>query len=142
VGTVAFGEVVVGDREDGRLYAYDLDTYTDDGDAIRRMRQTAHVSQDEKLIRFNSFELQVEPGVGLSSGQGSAPVVLLSWSDDGGHTWSNEHEASLGAKGNYKTRVLWRRLGMGRDRVFRVAMSDPVAVTWLGAEIDAVQLNR
>jgi hypothetical protein len=41
--------------------------------------------------------------VGLSSGQGSAPVALLSWSDDGGHTWSNEHEASMGAVGEYKT---------------------------------------
>jgi hypothetical protein len=142
VGTVAFGEVVVGDREDGRLYTYDLDYYADDEQPIRRMRQAAHVSQDEKRIRFNAFELQAEPGVGLSSGQGSDPIVLLSWSDDGGHTWSNEHEASMGAQGEYKTRIRWRRLGIGRDRVFRVATSEPVPVTWLGADIDAVQLDR
>lgn len=141
LGTVAFGEVVVGDREDGRLYTYDLATYTDDGDPIRRVRQTPHISQSEKRIRFNSLQLQAEPGVGLSTGQGSAPVAVLSWSDDGGHTWSNEHQASLGAQGKYKNRALWRRLGAGRDRVFRVAMSDPVPVTWLGAELDAVQLG-
>ena len=141
VGTVAFGEVVVGDREDGRLYTYELDYYTDDGDEIRRVRQTPHVSQAEKRIRFNAFELQAEPGVGLSSGQGSSPTVLLSWSDDGGHTWSNEHETSLGAQGAYKNRARWTRLGAARDRVFRVAMSDPVPVTWLGAEVDAVQLG-
>lgn len=141
VGSVAFGEVVVGDREDGRLYTYDLSTYTDDGDPIRRMRQSPHISQSEKLVRYHSFELQVEPGVGLVTGQGSAPVALLSWSDDGGHVWSNEHEASMGAMGEYSTRVKWRRLGAGRDRVFRVATSEPVPVTWLGAEIDAVQLG-
>lgn len=141
VGTVAFGQVVVGDREDGRLYTYEQDFYFDDADPIRRVRQSAHVSQGEKIIRFNSFELQAEPGVGLSSGQGSDPVALLSWSDDGGHTWSNEHEASMGAMGEYRTRVKWRRLGAGRDRVFRVATSEPVPVTWLGAEIDAVQLG-
>jgi hypothetical protein len=141
VGAVAFGEVVVGDREDGRLYTYDLDTYTDDGDPIRRMRQAPHITQSEKRLRFHSLELQVEPGVGLSSGQGSAPVAVLSWSDDGGHTWSNEHEASLGAQGQHKTRVIWRRLGAGRDRVFRVATSEPVPLTWLGAEIDVVQLG-
>jgi hypothetical protein len=141
-GTVAFGEVVVGDREDGRLYTYDLAYYTDDGQPIRRMRQSPHVSQGEKRVRFNSFELQAEPGVGLTSGQGSAPVVLLSWSDDGGHTWSNEHEASMGAVGEYRTRIKWRRLGVARDRVFRVATSEPVPVTWLGAEIDAVQLDK
>lgn len=143
VGTVAFGEVVVGDREDGRIYTYDLAYYSDDGDPIRRMRQAQHVSQDEKRIRFSAFELQAEPGVGLDfPARGSAPVALLSWSDDGGHTWSNEHPASLGAIGEYRNRTRWVRLGMGRDRVFRVATSEPVPVTWLGAEIDAVQMGR
>lgn len=141
-GTVAFGEVVVGDREDGRLYVYDLSYYSDDGGPIRRLRQSAHVNQDDRWIRFNSFELEAEPGVGISSGQGSNPIALLSWSDDGGHTWSNEHEASMGAQGQYLTRIKWRRLGVSRDRVFRVATSEPVQVTWLGAEIEAVQLDR
>lgn len=142
VGTVAFGEVVVGDREDGRLYTYDLDYYTDDGDPIRRMRQTAHISQGEKRLRFNALELQTQPGVGLSSGQGSSPVAVLSWSDDGGNSWSNEHQASLGAMGEYQNRARWTRLGAGRDRVFRVATSEPVPITWLGADIDVVQLER
>lgn len=142
VGTVAHGLMVVGDRQDGRLYTYELAHYLDDGQPIRRMRQTAHISQGEKRLRFHSLELQAAPGVGLASGQGSSPTVWLSWSDDGGHTWSNEHEATLGGQGKYETRAIWRRLGVGRDRVFRVSMSDPVPVTWLGAELDAVQLER
>lgn len=142
VGTVAFGEVVVGDREDGRVYSYDLAYYSDDGDDIRRLRQTTHTSQGEMRVRFNSFELQAEPGVGLVTGQGSDPVAVLSWSDDGGHTWSNEYQASMGAMGEFLARIKWRRLGVGRDRVFRVSTSEPVPVTWLGAEIDAVQLGR
>lgn len=141
VGGVGFGHVIVGDREDGRLYTYDLDYYSDDGDEIRRLRQTPHLSQGEKEIVFHSFQLQAQMGVGLSSGQGSSPTVLLSWSDDGGSTWSNTHEASLGAIGKYKDRAIWRRLGKSRDRVFRVEMSDPVPITWLGAEINPVQLN-
>jgi hypothetical protein len=119
-----------------------LDYYLDDAQPIRRVRQTPHVSQGEKRVRFNSFELQAEPGVGLQTGQGSNPVALLSWSDDGGHSWSNEHPASMGAAGKYLTRIKWRRLGMSRDRVFRVATSEPVPVTWLGAEVDAVQMDR
>lgn len=141
VGTVAFGEVVVGDREDGRLYSYDLDYFSDDGDEIRRVRQTSQTSQGEKGIRYNSFELQCEKGIGLESGQGSAPVALLSWSDNAGKTWSNEHESSLGEIGEYDVRVKWRRLGSGRDRVWRVAISDPVRVSLMGAEIEAVQLG-
>lgn len=142
VGAVAFGEVVVGDREDGRLYTYDLAYHLDDGDPIRRLRQAAHVSQGEKQIRFNSFELQAAPGVGLASGQGSAPIVSLSWSDDGGNTYGNLHQASMGAAGEFRNRIRWTRLGVGRDRVFRVETSEPVPVTWLGAEIDAVELGR
>lgn len=141
-GAVAFGEVVVGDRLDGRLYTYDLAHYSDDGDEIRRVRQSPHISQGEKRIRYNALELQAETGVGLATGQGSSPTVLLSWSNDGGQTWSSERESTLGAMGKYASRARWTRLGVGRDRVFRVAMSDPVAVSWLGAEIDAVQLSR
>lgn len=141
-GTVAFGHVVVGDRANGALYTYDTNVYSDDGNPIRRIRQTPHVSQSEKRVRFDAFELQAEPGVGLSSGQGQNPMATLQWSDDGGHTWSNEHQASMGAEGKYKTRIKWRRLGVSRDRVFRVATSEPVQVTWLGAELDAVQLGR
>lgn len=140
-GTVAFDEVVVGDHQDGRLYTYDLNYYLDDATPIRRMRQTAHISQDEKRMRFHSFQLQAEPGVGLAVGQGQNPIAILQWSDDGGHTWSNEHQASMGRMGKYLTRIKWRRLGVGRDRVFRVVTSEPVPVTWLGAEMDAVELN-
>jgi hypothetical protein len=28
--------------------------------------------------------------------QGASPSVMLRWSDDGGHTWSNEHWKSMG----------------------------------------------
>jgi hypothetical protein len=48
----------------------------------------------------------------------------------------------MGEIGRYETRVKWRRLGVSRDRVFRVATSEPVPVTWLGAELEAVQLER
>ena len=50
----------------------------------------------------------------------SAPQYMLRWSDDGGHTWSNEHWRSGGGYGEYGTRVRWLRLGMTtklRDRV-------------------------
>ncbi len=142
IGGVAFGQVVAGDRADGRLYVYDSAHGFDDAAPIRRLRQSPHLSQAEKRIRYDAFELQVEPGVGLLTGQGSNPLAYLSWSDDGGHTWSNEHPASLGAMGKYLTRVKWRRLGVSRDRVFRVATSEPVPITWLGAELDLVQLDK
>jgi len=71
-------------------------------------------------------------------GIGTDPQIMLRWSDDGGHTWSNEHWRSLGRRGEYGTRVYWQRLGMTvklRDRVYEVSMTDPVKIAILGAEL-------
>ena len=61
------------------------------------------------------------------------PQVILSWSDDGGFTWSNDYPASMGKLGNYKTRAYWNRLGYAKDRVFRVTMAHPVRKVITGA---------
>jgi hypothetical protein len=71
--------------------------------------------------------------------QGAIPRVALRWSDDGGHTWSNEHVASMGKIGQTGTRVIWRRLGMTlklRDRVYEISGTDPVKIAIMGAELD------
>jgi hypothetical protein len=63
---------------------------------------------------------------------------MLRWSDDGGHTWSNEHWKSMGQIGQYGKRVIWRRLGMTtkiRDRVYEVSGTDPVKIAIMGAEL-------
>lgn len=67
-----------------------------------------------------------------------SPQYMLRWSDDGGHTWSNEHWRSGGGYGDYGTRVRWLRLGMTtklRDRVYEVSGSDPVKIAIMGAEL-------
>jgi len=69
---------------------------------------------------------------------GSDPQVMLRWSDDGGHTWSNEHWAVIGKIGVYQQRVFWRRLGMTlklRDRVYELSGTDPVKIAIMGAEL-------
>jgi len=75
---------------------------------------------------------------------GSDPQVMLRWSDNGGHTWSNEHWAVLGKIGNYQQRVFWRRLGMTlklRDRVYELSGTDPVKIAIMGAELHASGTN-
>jgi hypothetical protein len=70
--------------------------------------------------------------------QGADPQVMLRWSDDGGHTWSNEHWTSIGRIGGYGQRAIWRRLGMTmklRDRVYEVSGTDPVKLVIIDAEL-------
>jgi hypothetical protein len=78
------------------------------------------------------------PEVPAVEPQGANPQVMLRWSDDGGHTWSNEHWRSMGRIGETGRRVLWRRLGMTmkiRDRVYEVSGTDPVKIAIMGAEL-------
>jgi hypothetical protein len=70
--------------------------------------------------------------------QGSDPQVMLRWSDDGGHTWSNEHWSPVGKIGAYGHRTFWRRLGMTlklRDRVYELSGTDPNKIAIMGAEL-------
>jgi hypothetical protein len=132
---------LAGDYEDERLYIMDDTYYSDDGDAITRMRTAPHISSGLRRVFHRSLQVDMEVGVGLSTGQGSDPQIMLDWSDDGGHTWSSESYASLGTNiggiGEYKKRVIWRRLGQSRDRIYRVKVTDPVKVVFLGAELMA-----
>jgi hypothetical protein len=69
---------------------------------------------------------------------GYDPQVMLRWSDDGGHTWSNEHWSSIGKIGAYGHRTFWRRLGMTlklRDRVYELSGTDPNKIAIMGAEL-------
>ena len=59
---------------------------------------------------------------------GRGPLMMLRWSNDGGQSWSNIHSRDCGQAGQFKTRVLWNRLGRARDRVYEVSVSD--AVPW------------
>lgn len=130
------GAIIAGDKLDGRLYVVDPTTFDEVGQEIIRVAAMAPIQNEGKTLFFPLFELDAQTGVGLVTGQGAEPTIWLTWSDDGGRTWSNEHYASLGPIGAHETRVRWNRLGRSRDRVFRVQMSDPVGTTLLAANIE------
>jgi len=133
---------VVGDWETGKLYALDLDYFTDNGDPLPSIRAAAHISSgDYKRIRFDALQIDFETGTGTQTGQGVDPQAMLDWSDDGGHTWSAEHWRDIGAVGRYKDRVRWKQLGQSRDRVYRVTISDPVKRVIIGASSEAKGLT-
>jgi hypothetical protein len=63
------------------------------------------------------------------------PKAMLRWSNDGGSTWSKEYWQNIGQQGKYKNRAIWRRLGMARDRIFEVVVSDPVKAVIVSANL-------
>ena len=135
------GNIIVGDYENGNIYTLDLDVYADNGGVqkwLRSWRALPSGQNNLKRTAHHSLQLNCESGVGLNDGQGSDPQAMLRWSDDGGHTWSNEHWSPMGKIGAYYQRVFWRRLGMTlklRDRVYEVSGTDPVKIAIMGAEL-------
>ena len=207
------GEVIVGDYQNGKIYAFDMDVYSDAGEIqkwVRSWRALAPGQNNLNRTAHHTLQLDCEAGVGLAgyapldaidlatedgpeqieylvlenldqlmtedgdtfivsfdpatasmvlmtengiilnvidaSGvtQAADPQVALRWSDDGGHTWSNEHWRSMGRIGEHYRRVLWRRLGMTlklRDRVYEISGTDPVKIAIMGAELQLSPTN-
>ena len=122
----AFNKHLVGDRENNKVYEMSLDFYDDDGDPLVKKRILPHIDEARRLIPHTQLELNMEAGVGLTSGQGSDPQIIMRYSDDNGHTWSSELWRDIGEKGKYGTQVIWNKLGMARDRIYEFSVSDPV----------------
>lgn len=127
IGETFINDQIVSDYENGRLYKLKPDVYSDNGDEIRMELVGRHIYNEGKLVRISSFQVDGEMGVGLESGQGSDPQMMLSWSKDGGQTFGTEVWASMGALGQYTRRAKWRRpVGAARDLVPKIAITDPV----------------
>jgi hypothetical protein len=140
-------QVMVGDYENGKIYAFDLNVYADDEQPQKWLRSWRALQTGQNNLKrtvHHSLQLDIESGVGLVTGQGSDPEVMLRWSDDGGHTWSNEHWVKIGKIGEYGRRAIWRRLGMTqeiRDRVYEVSGTDPTKIAIMGAELTVSPTN-
>lgn len=135
----AFGKHLVGDWESGNLYEMNLNFYDDNGATIRRLRQTPTIVNEMAWIYHAELMVDFATGLGpqppLLDGDGNPrpPQAMLQWSNDRGSTWSNEHICGCGFAGEYNTRVIWRRLGRSRYRVYRLTVSDPIPWTIVDA---------
>ena len=137
---------LVGDWQNGQIYQLDSQNFTDNGAAIRRLRRCPHLTTDLQRQYFDELQLQFQPGVGLEGITtpplnqetiGANPQAMLRWSSDGGSTWSNEHWSAIGMVGKYKNRIIWRRLGWARDRIYEVVVTDPINAVIVSANLKA-----
>ena len=122
-----------------RILKLSSDAYTEwDGRLIKRIRSGPVIWSDMKTIRHNAFLLDMATGVGTvqPGSVGFDPKAMLRWSDDSGYTWSSEYWASFGLRGDYGMQVRFNRLGVARNRIYEVTITQPVKVVITGAGID------
>lgn len=132
-----FGIHLLGDYENGNIYASSLEYYTDYDKPLRKIRISPHYYSNLKYIFFDSLQLDMEVGVGAAVGDQTYtdPQIMMKMSNDGGNSWGNERWKSIGKIGEYKKRVRWTQLGKARDRVFWLEVSDPVKVVLINANL-------
>lgn len=124
----AFNLEYVGSSIDNKIGYLNMEDY-DEWGGTQVMEWTYQPIYAEGHTAFHDrLEIIMETGVGLVTGQGSNPTVMLAYSKDGGITWINLPTRSAGQIGQYRWRVVWRRLGSDKMRVYRASISDPVKV--------------
>ena len=116
----AFGKHLFGDHLNGNIYVLDGTIGTFNGANVERERTTMSISDEENRRRLSSVQLDMEEGIG-DGNTTDDDAFWLSYSKDGGHTFSNEIKRNAGDGGDWKKRVVWRRLGEARNWIFKVS---------------------
>ena len=120
-------KTIVAASDSGRHFILDPDVYTDNGDMIEGELISENIaSQDSARFNVDRLRIEMETGVGLATGQGSDPTLMLFVSRNGGATYGNQIDLSIGQIGDYKKRVEARRLGYADEWNFKLRITDPV----------------
>jgi hypothetical protein len=136
-----YGKTFVADVDNGNVYTLDAKTYTNNGETIKRVRTTGSVNSEPfgvngKLTQMSKAKFIMESGVGLISGQGEDPRIMVEYSDDGGYTWKHGSWPRVGRLGERTLQVEFFNLTKFYDRIFRVSTTDPVSYSIFSATID------
>jgi len=112
------------DYRDGVVNYLSHEYSNENGSTIMRLRAGRHVTNNRDRVFISALEAVLEAGVGDSVTLD--PQVMLRISKDGGFTWGSIKTRPAGKAGEYLKRVRFNKLGMARDYVFEISVSDDV----------------
>jgi hypothetical protein len=143
----AFDGWVMGDRETGDVWQLDPDEMTEGGHPLVMSVISLPLTGFPNRMVVPRADFDIIIGQGKVTGQEpieTDPVVLISWSDDGGATFGNPLKRSLGRLAKHTTPVSVNRTGMASryGRVWRLDISDPVFASILSGTMDTDPRSR
>lgn len=144
---MAFGGWVMGDRYTGQVWMLDAKAQREGTEplVVSLISQPASGFPSRIAIPRADFDFIV--GQGLVAGEEpieTDPVVLISWSDDGGESFKVPVQRALGPLAKRRTRVTVNRTGMTGPygRVWKLDISDPVYCGLLTGNMDTDPRSR
>lgn len=133
----AFGWWIVGDLQSTKIQRISSSVFSEDG-APLIARAEGYLKDFPARMRVPSLDFDFTTGQGVAGGTvpiQTDPQVMLSWSHDGGASWSNPLLRSLGKQGEHKRQIRINNIGRSTPHGVRVAwaISDPVWIQFRGA---------
>lgn len=132
VGVFRDGVVIAGDDTDGALWGLSDSELTEAGNVMER-RFTAVLRASPVVVD----NISLDASVGQSPSFGDDAIIEMRQSRDGGNTWSVWRPVTLGPRGNFRARPVWRRCGLADGKtVFEFRVTD--ATPW---RLSSVRVN-
>lgn len=145
-GLSAFGKWIVGDTQGGRLLYINELAYDEFGSPLVMQIESGPVQKFPNRTKVARADFNFATGVGIATGAdpiATDPSVGISWSNDGGITWSNEFKRPLGRQATASRATMLRSGQTGVEgRRWRLKISDPVYGSLLGATQDTNLSNH
>ena len=136
------GVNIVGDYQSANIYSLTDAALTDNGVPRKWVRAWRALPSTVNMVPEMSFDsLQILMETGITVAPGTNPQMMLRWSNDGGYTWTNYYQLSMGQLGLTTWRVIMNRLGStsiggGMDRIFEISGTDAIQIKITGAEVE------
>lgn len=135
--TNAFNKRICGDLRSNKLYELDPDTYADNAGYFTSEAISSYIVSDgNQNVKHNFLRVDCEAGVATATV--TDPQIMMRWSEDG-ERFGNWHTTSLGKIGESLRRAVWRRLGIARQRVYQIRITDSVKRVVMGAFLNMNQ---
>jgi hypothetical protein len=137
---------VVGDWQNGAIYAMDAKQYYDDVGGVQsplvcirgfphimfgKINQWLSIPSNGLQVQHNHFWLDLE--CGNDPTQDVGPQLTLRYSDDRGRSWTTASLQSAGKLGQYSTMPKWPGMGVAVDRLYEISHAIPAQVALNGA---------
>ncbi|MBS1037212.1 hypothetical protein [Gluconobacter cerinus] len=124
--TAAYGRIWGADHTNGNIYEIAIEALDDAGSPIKRQRAFPHLVPNGNRAIHRRLMLDMQ--------NGRFGSVHVDWSDDRGATFNIGCDLTIGSSGN-SWPTLWR-LGMARDRIYRLTWAANIRTALMGAFID------
>lgn len=126
-----YGKTLLCDAANGKVYQLDVNTYTENGEQTKRIRTLPPLhggllGLPGYRLQMESLTLEVETGVGLLTGQGADPLLMVEFSTDGGESFVNGGWERVGRMGERVLMVRCSKYLTFKDLVIRLSCTDPV----------------